>query len=1226
MSQEDGAKPANPRRDERPRVRKRRRRRLALVVLLLLVLGLFSVYRYYTQPHKVAQFAANSLSRVLGADVTVSDARFELAGRVTLRGLSMRVPEVEGDAGKLAHIVQADIAFDPWALLLGEFHIEEVSLDNPTLYVCEDVANDRFNFELLQKQHQEDPQAPRTPELPQVFVEKGAVVFGEVGELPYEPIGRLLFAGKLTEYANEPGTYFFMLRQLSEQAGPTPTLSGKLNLEHLGVEAQVDGFALDGPQRNMLPRDFRRQWDALSPSGRMPSLLFNYDAEEGFSAEVSVRDVALTLPFAKARSRLENVSGRFKFARRPGGDLSVMWDDVRGRLSDPSGQAAYVINGTASGSDLNGPFEADIEVTGNMQHAPSVLAALPKDVQDQFWQYAPHGRFEVRVQLIRAQAGGEIKYSGKVDLHDATILYTGFPYQLLDARAEFRFDETLVEVVRIDAVGPNGGKIRVTGEIHDPGKRGSEVKMHITATDAPIDRNLFNAVTPTQRKVLAMFFDEPAYRRLVRDGLIPDEPGTRLGGRGSLDIRVHRLPGPERIWRTTVVATAASPINMLFKHWPYPFTATTGRLIISDTEVRAENVVLQGPHGGKATLTGRYFKDVENDGVWRPDLKLEAVGLPMDELLLSTVKPPQDQWLRRMQITGKLNATARVFDDGVDRHAYHVDVTMEDGRSRPHGGDYVLEGLKAKVALRAGRATIERLTAQHGDTTLSITGNVGWVGGKSDVALNIEGRDVRFEDPIVQLIPNEESIREQLAEVFDRFKPTGGFDFDLALKQGSTNDYTLRVAPRTLAFDLNQQRLELKDMSGSVTLTAGRIVFDNLMASWPDGRGAVTGTVNTSGDTPIVDVKIDADVTKFGKTLRTVLPTGVTGTIEKLQLGGRYAFDDAHLTYKPNAEGKAEFGFTGDMLLTDAKANAGVTLTEINGVLSVTATHTEGNDWPRIDLSLKADRLRVIDRMVAPLSMTLSNKAKRDRLVCDDLRGAVYGGVIVGDGMLWFDDDPGYRINVVLQDAALAPMLDPLKQPADDVKQETTKAPQGKTATLSASLSLQGPVDDPAGRVGRGEARVKHADLYRTPLSLALLQVINLTWPSAKSFDRAAASYIIDGDNIRFDTVRFDSPSVEVIGKGTMKYSTQALDLRLVSRNPNTDWGAVGDLLNLFKDQIISIRVTGTLGNPKTEAESLEGFKKTIRDIFGTPKPDDAQPRRRPNPAPVSGTPTRSGQ
>ena len=167
--------------------------------------------------------------------------------------------------------------------------------------------------------------------------------------------------------------------------------------------------------------------------------------------------------------------------------------------------------------------------------------------------------------------------------------------------------------------------------------------------------------------------------------------------------------------------------------------------------------------------------------------------------------------------------------------------------------------------------------------------------------------------------------------------------------------------------------------------------------------------------------------------------------------------------------------------------------------------------------------------------------------------------------------------------------------------EETPSPTSGSTALLGATVSLQGVPGRSASRDGRGAIDVRNAKMYELPLIIAMLHLLNLSLPRTDAFDQAAADFLVNGEMIQFEGIRFKSPSLEVSGTGTMAITSQELDLNMDIRNPGgIKLGPLTDLIDRLRNELIQIHVGGTPAKPQASFRSLQGIKKSWHDVFDT--------------------------
>jgi hypothetical protein len=362
---------------------------------------------------------------------------------------------------------------------------------------------------------------------------------------------------------------------------------------------------------------------------------------------------------------------------------------------------------------------------------------------------------------------------------------------------------------------------------------------------------------------------------------------------------------------------------------------------------------------------------------------------------------------------------------------------------------------------------------------------------------------------------------------------------------------------------------------------------------------------------------------------RALLPRGALSAIDSLKLDGAYSIKDARLLVTPAAAGadKPAVQFDATVRLDDARATIGVPITGMTGDVAIRVTEQKPDDVPAIDLRLDRVRLRAAERLIDPVSVRIASGDKPGVFNITRLKGEVYGGTITGSGTVFRQDKTDrYKMDIALQEVLLDSFLNPAEAKPDAALQargpirligdNPREGDGGETARprnepivrrragmLSASLAIEGDAHDPETKRGRGDLRIRDAAIYETQLGISMLQLLNLTAPVFKSFDKVEAGYLLDGDVVHLERLSFEAPSLSISGKGKMRYSTQELDLIMTSANPRgLELGPVTDVLKMLKDELVSIKVTGTLTEPKASVQTLKGVTGVVEEVLGKPK------------------------
>lgn len=1229
-------------------------RRWLIVVLLAFITAAVGAYLFLASPSRVAKLAGDLLEGMAGTEVRVEAAKFGWDGTITLHGLSMRIKDLPGDEGRLFEAEQVLIKHHLLGLARGVFQAQSLTFINPVLHLTENPRANRFNFQVLQEQRQAQPLGKVLQRPPEIYVRNGTVKFGETDQDRFQDLGAVQVNGNLTLSPDDPGVYFFRLRQVVQGAGTQARLSGWLHLHDLSVSAKLERFVFGDAQRDMLPRALRLWWDQLQPVGTMSSVKFGYDPDPaiGLYADFEVQGVEITLPYGELDSRMTGVSGRFSIVNE-----TVAIADLAGQIEG----IQYVINGRLEGLSRDAAFQLSVRTDPfAIPEKPQYLFALPTTVQEQFRRFNPRGTFKVLVAVERREAGGPLVYEGTVRIAKANILYQGFKYPLESVRGELRFNDERIELTDLRGRGLSGAKVTVNGFIAPP-KPGAAVHVVVTAQNAPVDDFLYKAIPEQYRDIIDLFINQPAYQRLLDRGLVqtsgqqtqrqeklkqlqaqreslrtenPDVPDALaevdrqieqeliaatvpvfdLGGTATVIAQSSRAYGPNNRFRMTI-GLKAKGVRALLKSWPYPVRLVAGQLLIKPDEVVVDNIELEGLTGATGRIAGRVTLPPDDQGSAKPQLGVEMTAVPCDSLLFASVPEPHDQWLKDLHLAGFLDAVGEVGyseqDGGGLDFCFLTD--LKQGSVQPYGGQFKVDQVAGVAAIRRRGIEVRSVRGRHDNCRLELSARADWSGQAARMDLELGVKDLDLEPAVLDVFPPADPGAASLRQFYDAHKPSGVVDAKLKYHalQGRPADYRLGMEFKQLRFEQQGRPVALTDITGGFVVKPQGVELIRWGGAFETGRFLASGMFGFSPRLEC-DVKFDVRSEKIDPTTRAMLPKAVLSVVDGLALDGAYAIEGARLFYQEEAKNPG-FRFSGKAKVTDASASIGVPLKGITGVLDIQASRQAGSEWPALDLRFEAEQLLAAERLASPVSLRITTADQPDRLAIKDLWGTCYGGTLLGSGEIQLGEQGFYRMNLVLQNVSLNPFIYPAQKASPRKTDDgADKTMEDFTGVLGASLAIEGSLENPASRRGRGEVEIRNANLYELPLAMAMMHILNLSFPSSKAFDRAYASYLFSDDSVMFETVRFEAPSIQIVGGGTMDYSSLALDLDLYTRNPGgPQLGALSDLFRVFKDELLTIHVGGTLAAPETQATSFQGIKRSWQEVFGS----DQKPTHKPLPA-----------
>jgi hypothetical protein len=258
--------------------------------------------------------------------------------------------------------------------------------------------------------------------------------------------------------------------------------------------------------------------------------------------------------------------------------------------------------------------------------------------------------------------------------------------------------------------------------------------------------------------------------------------------------------------------------------------------------------------------------------------------------------------------------------------------------------------------------------------------------------------------------------------------------------------------------------------------------------------------------------------------------------------------------------------------------------------------------------------MRVGGRVFEAVRAELRSEAETSRLVIPTLKARCCDGTITGSGTV----DPAeqrYRLSLSMDDADLSQLLrDPEKtetpaRPSSAASGGDAAAMEGDAAggspqvdgLVTASLGLDGSWGEDAGWRGQGKLRVYDASLEGVPMSMGLLHMAHLRLPVEDEFESAEMRFHLRGSRMLFERIELGAASsMRFAGRGSVDYDAERLDLTLTTSNPaGLDLGPLTELIDGFRNQLITLGITGSLDQPEVRVRQLSGLDRVWRDVFG---------------------------
>ncbi len=856
--------------------------------------------------------------------------------------------------------------------------------------------------------------------------------------------------------------------------------------------------------------------------------------------------------------------------------------------------------------------------------------------------FDPGGRAELRIKIHR-ELGHDADWTRDihVTMPTAGLLVRAFPYPVVARDVDLRITDNFADVDIKSLKGLTGAEGSMLAHIRlmDGEKVVFEPDIFVAATKAPVDNLLIQAVPGDAEDA----YSAPRLLRLLRL-------------EGGVDCAAHIIPkGPEEIGFEIAVrldGLAARPDQPETGDMPAePLVAgLTGDVNITENGLFIES--LSGLIGeGRVDIRAEaLFPREQRPASFEAEIALTRLDLraPL-ERVVSALSPEAGAAMtalrRERNPSGILDARIAFgaaqlgVGDGrgvqLEARIEHVEQFAFDLYSKR----LQTGAIDGAAIVSERRVVFEDLVTQltfddrpAGLATLN--GSLQFPGAVNDqpASLHVLLQDAPVESALARAALAGRSAKA--AEWLDLYAPRGVFDLDatIATSPGEPMRLGATLQPRALAFTRNGATMDFPRARGAVSFDAvmapgagasGRV--DDLTLSSDTLSVSVSGPWTSAGGASF-DLAIDAEASRVDDQLRAALPDEVASLMTELDIraDGAVRLHDASLRFESSGDDAPPgLWFSGLLDFKEVDFNPGLPVTDATGAASLRYERPPGLPQ-QIDLAFTADGLRVAG---------LRTTNARARVVSGRLPGEVlipvfeadaHTGRITGSARInpvgGSSERRRYEAELKAAGVNFGAMLSDLTEREGQTAQEPATGPADTDrGVVDASLSLEGLVGEPEARIGRGAAMVSGGRIVRLPLLMPLIELSNLQIPAGEPLDEARAAFYIDGDTVTFEDLGVASAAVDIIGAGSLRWSDLGLDLRFHSRSKRRII-VVSDVLEGLRDEIATITVGGTLGDPDFGVVQLSGTKRLLESIFGAGA-EDRRPIRPSVPDSAPGSP-----
>ncbi|MCE2924368.1 MAG: hypothetical protein LW822_02745 [Phycisphaeraceae bacterium] len=496
--------------------------------------------------------------------------------------------------------------------------------------------------------------------------------------------------------------------------------------------------------------------------------------------------------------------------------------------------------------------------------------------------------------------------------------------------------------------------------------------------------------------------------------------------------------------------------------------------------------------------------------------------------------------------------------------------------------------------------------------------------------VNLLLRDARFESPLVkELLTHYAPPR--VADFYARAAPAGDFDAEVSITprpNATGNQTSIALRPRQLSLTLDDKRYQLPTISGEVTLqdlNAGQPpagLIDQLTIVGDNWQLTTVGTWSAGGNAPgdpswQASTTLTLETTGLPPSLASILPPAIENLITKSNITTDDPITTQALTLELNQPdtGNLNWSLAGRIDFTRLNLDRGLKITNATG--NATLKLHSAPTGPAGTIRIAAARARIQGLLLAGIDADLTLGLPNTTLRIDNASAWAYGGRVHAQANLGIDPQTttdGRTYQIWLTAAGLSfldlraellrtganPSPSPPDNTADDTPNDTADArPNYTRGTLTLDLSLSGTPDQPSALIGRGSATVAGGStIINLPIVVGLMQISNLNLPTDEQFDFAATDFHIQGQTIGVDHAVLLSPSLAMIGTGTIALPDGNLSLSFNSRS-RVRLPLLTAIFEGFRDEIVTTSITGTINDLRFTINPLRSTRRFMATLVG---------------------------
>ncbi len=1153
-----------------------RRRSAGLFIFTLLVL-VAGGYWYLTNDARVQRKVEQYLQRLTGAEVKTESARFSLFGGIQVRNLQIRAVDSKIPFFEAPEVF---ITHRPSALMVrGTLEPTGIVCVGATIRPVLDLRTGLWNWPIISTSIWADGEKGKTPIVP-IHMRDSRLEIIEV--LDGQQFRRPSVEMSVSLLPDPDAQMYNII--LSDEAdaiqgqGTINIVTGQTLISGPVSEAGLDKTLprkyLDWKKRHKLT--FEKPWNVTVSLGGSGTTTGPARRNQLI---VDLKGVSMELPPSEGGLKFSDVRGHLVFDKD-----GVSVQNLAGRITQAGG-ARFTLSGRYEGYKTNSPFKTSLTITDMTWPAGEDLpGVLGKTFTKVHKQINPSGTLAVSASLHRDKRG-VLLVNGWIDLKEVSLRLPYCPIRLDQVSGRIILTDNNLQLK--DLRGRYGRALvemsgRLTGPMDSPA-----YNVRVVIRNMPMDSKLRDTLPENLRSIWQVY-----------------------SPRGHATFIVDARSGDESTGPITDITIEFNgKASLEYCDFPYRLEKIVGKVVVSAKKARIVSV--RGSAGPmRCVLNGTITRKPGPDDF---EITVDITDLPLDEKVAHALS----KRLKRAYLSYGLKGRADIEKATVRRKnggtvECDIPVILKNASIRHSRFPCAIEQVGGKVGITHKEVTIQYLKGRRGRANVNITGSVSIRNDNRGANLIVEATGMSLDAALREALPKDAK------RGWDLLAPSGTANVTLRLFDSPQADdarsttqpawsYRLIVKPLDMRIKYRHFQYPLRLTGGTVVIKPDAMELNLLTGLAGSAKVVLDGQISTAAGSERADLSVQTGAIKLDRKFLSAFPGGMVQALQ-LRPGGTVSLAIGKLEIRREIVPKKQpasapsrekpkreplvWGWVGKVAFKDAVTNFGMGAKRMTGWVEGEMSCKGPPEKLFADAKIFLESFAVGPRSLKKITASLHKTAKSPVLMIDKISGKVFGGRVAGFAKVHLAKPAKYGLSLSVENIDLAKFVGP-----------EAKAPKHRrevAGKLAGNIRLNAVVGNRASRRAFGKLHISQAKLYRLPVLLGFLHVVNLTLPTGSAFHTGEIDYYLQGDTLVFREIHLQGSALSMLGAGKMNMKNKKLDLTFLTGPPRKLPRLIGlsEVLEGLASQLMTVRVTGTLDKPKVKTVPFRSLDATMRELL----------------------------